>query len=97
MINQNFEQLSALLNQKEEDEPASEEKATKKKDPRKPKRPVCGYAYFTQAQMEASKEELGVNPRMSSVITLCAKKWKSLTPKQREVSIDETCCSRMTF
>lgn len=96
MINQNFEQLSALLNQKE-DEPASEEKETKKKDPRKPKRPACGYAFFTQAQMEAAKEELGVNPRMSSVITLCAKKWKSLTPKQKEVNVDETCCSHMTF
>lgn len=97
MINQNFEQLSTLLNQKEEEEPAPEEKEKKKKDPRKPKKPVCGYAFFTQAEMEAAKEELGVNPRMSSVITLCAKKWKTLTPKQKEVNIHEACCLNMAF
>lgn len=87
MLDKNFRKLSALL--EKENAPPSSSKKKKKKDPREPKKPPSAYDLFFQAEMEAAKEELGMDAKMSEVMILMAKRWRELSEKQKEVDFQE--------
>ncbi|KAI7877462.1 HMG-box [Lichtheimia hyalospora FSU 10163] len=59
-------------------------KAKVERNSNKPKRPSSAYIFFTQAQTEAVREELGENCSMREVVKALAKRWKRLTDKQKE-------------